>query len=121
MIRKKHEMENEVRQRMRDGEGAVEILHVFRSKELKGHTRLFARLRLAAGSSIGFHRHDGEEEIFYILSGNGMVGEGGPAAPAGPLSPVGPGDAVLTGDGAGHSIANAGPDPLELMAVILVY
>ncbi len=125
MIRKKHEMENEVRQRMRDGEGAVEILHVFRSKELKGHTRLFARLRLPAGSSIGFHRHDGEEEIFYILSGSGMVGEGGPSASpgttVGPLSPVGPGDAVLTGNGAGHSIANAGPDPLELMAVILVY
>ncbi|HTO21169.1 MAG TPA: cupin domain-containing protein [Spirochaetia bacterium] len=115
MIRKNHEMEKEVRERMRDGEGKVEILHVFRSRELKGHTRLFARLRLPAGSSIGFHRHDGEEEIFYILSGNGMVGEGGP------LSPVGPGDAVLTGGGGGHSIANAGPEPLELMAVILVY
>jgi len=115
MIRKKHEMETEVRERMREGTGAIEILHVFRSKELKGHTRLFARLRLKPGSSIGFHRHDGEEEIFYILSGTGEVGEGGPT------SLVGPGDAVLTGGGGGHSIANPGPDPLELMAVILVY
>jgi mannose-6-phosphate isomerase-like protein (cupin superfamily) len=115
MIRKNHEMENEVRERMRDGAGAVEILHIFRSKELKGHTRLFARLRLRAGSSIGFHRHEGEEEIFYILSGTGEVSEGG-----GP-SAVGPGDAVLTGGGSGHSISNAGPDPLELLAVILVY
>jgi mannose-6-phosphate isomerase-like protein (cupin superfamily) len=115
MIRKSRDMEREVRERMRDGIGAVEILHVFRSGELKGHTRLFARLRLPAGSSIGFHRHQGEEEIFYILSGRGEVGEGGPA------TPVQPGDAVLTGDGAGHSIANAGPDPLELLAVILVY
>lgn len=115
MIRKGRDMETEVRERMRDGTGSVEILHVFRSKELKGRTRLFARLKLAAGSSIGFHRHDGEEEIFYILSGRGEVGEGGPT------TTVGPGDAVLTGDGAGHSIVNAGPDPLELMAVILVY
>jgi mannose-6-phosphate isomerase-like protein (cupin superfamily) len=115
MIRKSREMENEVRERMRDGAGPVEILHVFRSRELKGRTRLFARLRLPAGSSIGFHRHDGEEEIFYILSGRGEVSEGGPA------SPVEPGDAVLTGNGGGHSIANAGPDPLELLAVILVY
>ena len=115
MIRKRHEMENEVRERMREGTGAVEILHIFRSKELKGHTRLFARLRLRAGSSIGFHRHEGEEEIFYILSGTGEVSEGGEP------STVGPGDAVLTGGGAGHAISNAGPDPLELLAVILVY
>jgi mannose-6-phosphate isomerase-like protein (cupin superfamily) len=115
MIRKKHEMENEVRERMRDGDGSVEILHIFRSRELKGRTRLFARLRLEAGSSIGFHRHEGEEEIFYILSGSGQVSEGGSA------SAVGPGDAVLTGGGGGHSIANAGPDPLEFLAVILVH
>jgi mannose-6-phosphate isomerase-like protein (cupin superfamily) len=115
MIRKSRDMEREVRERMRDGTGAVEIVHVFRSRELKGKTRLFARLRLAAGSSIGFHQHEGEEEIFYILSGRGMVSEGGPA------TPVEPGDSVLTGAGAGHSIANAGPDPLELLAVILVY
>jgi mannose-6-phosphate isomerase-like protein (cupin superfamily) len=115
MIRKSHQMEKEVRQRMRDGSGSVEILHIFRSKELKGHTRLFARLRLAAGSSIGFHRHEGEEEIFYILSGAGEVGEGGPS------SMVGPGDAIHTGDGAGHSISNPGPEPLDFLAVILVY
>lgn len=115
MIRKSHEMEKEVRERMRDGTGTVEVLHVFRSRELKGHTRLFARLRLPSGSSIGFHRHEGEEEVFYILSGAGQVSEGGV------LTAVAPGDAVLTGDGGGHSIANPGPEPLEFMAVILVY
>jgi mannose-6-phosphate isomerase-like protein (cupin superfamily) len=115
MIRKSHEMEKEVRERMRDGVGTVEVLHVFRSKELKGKTRLFARLRLPTGSSIGFHRHEGEEEIFYILSGTGEVSEGGP------LSAVGPGDAVLTGGGGGHSISNTGTAPLEILAVILVY
>jgi mannose-6-phosphate isomerase-like protein (cupin superfamily) len=115
MIKRRHEMEKEVRERMRDGAGAVEILHVFRSRELKGKTRLFARLRLQAGSSIGFHRHEGEEEIFYIISGSGEVSEGGPS------SPVGPGDAVHSGDGAGHSIATPGPEPLDFLAVILVY
>jgi mannose-6-phosphate isomerase-like protein (cupin superfamily) len=115
MIRKNSEMEKEVREKMRGGEGPVDILHVFRSTELKGRTRLFARLRLPEGSSIGFHRHEGEEEIFYILSGTGDVSEGAPSVR------VGPGDAVHTGDGGGHSIANPGPGPLELLAVILVY
>ncbi len=115
MIKRNAEMEKEVRERMRGGTGTVEILHIFRSQELKGKTRLFAKLRLTAGSSIGYHRHDGEEEIFYILSGAGMVTEEGAAVA------VKPGDSVLTGGGAGHSIANEGPEPLELLAVILQY
>ncbi len=115
MIRRVAEMEKDVRERMREGRGSVEILHVFRSSELKGKTRLFARLRLAVGSSIGYHVHEGEEEIFYILTGSALVTEGGQ------VSRVGPGEAVLTGGGSGHSIENAGTGPLELLAVILLY
>ena len=115
MIRRKGDMEKEVRERMRDGTGTVEILHVFRQEELHGKVRLFARLRLVKGSSIGYHLHDGEEEIFYILSGSGRVTEGDT------VTTVGPGDAVLTGGGGGHSIENLGQEPLELLAAILLY
>lgn len=108
-------MQNEVRERMREGNGPVEILHVFRKEELKGKARLFARLRLPRGSSIGYHEHDGEEEVFFILSGTGLVTD------QGVTTRVGPGDAVLTGGGAGHAIENQGDEPLELMAVILSY
>jgi mannose-6-phosphate isomerase-like protein (cupin superfamily) len=115
MIKRASDMELEVRERMREGSGRVEILHVFRKEELRGKTRLFARLRLPPGGSIGYHLHDGEEEIFYILSGEAEVSD------AGAVARVGPGDAVHTGGGAGHSIACRGSEPLELLAVILVY
>ncbi len=108
-------MGTEVREAMREGKGPVHMTHVFRREELRGKTRLFARLSLPRGSSIGFHRHDGEEEIFYILSGSGVVNDNGTS------TRVGPGDAVLTGGGAGHAIENQDEEPLELMAVILVY
>jgi len=115
MIKRSAQMEKEVRERMRDGKGTVEILHLFRKEELKGKVRLFARLRLGSGCSIGYHPHEGEEEIFYILSGSGVVTEGGV------VSRVGPGDAVLTGGGGGHSIENQGGEPLDFLATILVY
>ena len=67
------------------------------------------------GCSIGYHLHDGEEEIFYILSGTGTVTEGDTT------SVVGPGDAVLTGGGGGHSIENPGEEPLDFLATILLY
>jgi mannose-6-phosphate isomerase-like protein (cupin superfamily) len=115
MIKRIADMENEVREKMRGGTGSVEILHIFLKEELKGKVRLLARLRLPRGSSIGYHMHEGEEEVFYILSGTGLVTEQGVS------STVGPGDAVLTGGGGGHSIENRGPEPLELIATILVY
>jgi mannose-6-phosphate isomerase-like protein (cupin superfamily) len=113
MVKPGSAMEREVRERMRGGAGSVQVLHVFRGEELGGGARLFARLTLPRGSSIGHHVHDAEEEAFYILSGTGLVTEDGVA------TVVGPGDAVLTGGGAGHALENRGDGPLELMAVIL--
>ena len=115
MIRKKEQMEKEVRERMRGGEGTAEILHVFRQKELHGKVRLFARMRLPKGCSIGYHLHEGEEEIFYVLAGTGRVKDGDV------MSEVRPGDAILTSSGSGHSIENAGEEPLDFLATILLY
>ena len=115
MIRKSNDMVKEVRQRMRDGCGSVEITHVFKKEELKGKVRLFAKLVLEQNCSIGFHLHENEEEVFYILSGRGMVEDNGTKYE------VEAGDAILTGDGAGHSVSNTGKEPLEIMAVILLY
>jgi len=115
MLKRAASMEREVRERMRGGQGTVEILHVLRPAELKGRTRLFARLTLQPGASIGYHVHEGEEEIFYILSGTGQVTDGDA------VSGVGPGDAVVTGGGSGHAIECTGSGPLELMAAILLY
>jgi mannose-6-phosphate isomerase-like protein (cupin superfamily) len=116
MIKRRDAMALETRERMRDGAGSVEILHVFAKENLRGRARLFARLKLGAGSSIGYHVHDREEEVFYILSGKGKVTE-----EDGKSSDVGPGDAVLTGNGGGHSIENTGSESLEILAVILPF
>jgi mannose-6-phosphate isomerase-like protein (cupin superfamily) len=115
MIKRHGDMEKEVRERMRDGTGSVEFVHIVRKEELKGRTRLFARLRIPPGSSIGYHTHDSEEEVYYILQGTASVTD------QGVTTSVGPGDAVLTGGGGGHSIANQGSETLELLAVILLY
>ena len=115
MIKRMGDMEKEARERMRGGSGSVEFLHIFRKEELKGKVRLLARLRLRTGCSIGYHAHEGEEEVFYILSGTGIVTE------QGVTSTVGPGDAVLTRGGESHSIENQGTEPLEFIATILLY
>lgn len=92
MIKRNADMQKEVREKMREGTGTVEILHVFRKEELRGKTRLFARLRIPAGSSIGYHEHHEEEEVFFIIAGRGTVNDNGVKTrwvPAMPFSPAG--------------------------------
>ncbi|NLK09109.1 MAG: cupin domain-containing protein [Firmicutes bacterium] len=115
MIKRAEEMVREIRENMRDGSGSVEILHIFQGHELKGRARLCAKITLEPGCSIGFHHHDDEEEIFYIIRGKGIVDDDGNKVE------VAAGDAVLTGGGRGHAIANNGSESLEIMAVILTY
>ena len=115
MVRSEQEMVREVRSNLRGGQGDVEFIHLFTQEELGSKARLFAKIIIPPGGSIGFHEHHGEEEIYFILEGSGLVNDNGREVK------VGPGDAVLTGGGAGHSIANAGEGSLVMMAAVLLY
>lgn len=115
MYRKAEEMVTELRESMRGGKGTAQIKHIFKTDEFRGKARLLAEITLPIGSSIGFHQHDQEEEIFYFLSGQGRVDD------QGVIKEVNPGDAVLTGGGNGHSVENIGDQPLVFLAVILIY
>ena len=116
MIRRKGQFKTEVREKMRGGTGHVKIEHFWEpGGELKAKTRLCAKLVLDPGCSIGFHEHKGEEEVYFILRGEGVVEENGEK------HLVTTGDSVLTGNGAGHSVANTGAEPLELLAFIAQY
>ncbi len=115
MFRKVDEMELELREKMRGGNGTVRIKYIFNADELKGKVRMLAEITLPVGGLIGFHQHDQEEEVFYFISGQGKVDD------QGTLREVKAGDAVLTGGGNGHAIENTGNQPLIFVAIILLY
>lgn len=115
MIHASNEMAVELRENMRGGKGTITIKHLFIQDELTGKARLAAEITIPAGGSIGFHQHDQEEEIYYIISGKGRVLD------QDITKEVGPGDAILTGGGKGHAVENAGTEPLVMMAVILLF
>jgi mannose-6-phosphate isomerase-like protein (cupin superfamily) len=115
MIRRANEMNVVVNHEMRGGRGDAKLTHVYSGEELKGNSRLCSVITLEPGASIGHHVHDNEEEIYYILKGKGLVMDDGE-----PVE-VNVGDAILTRDGAGHSIENIGDVDLEFMAIINLY
>lgn len=115
MIRKANQMETEVRNAMRGGVGSVTVQHFFKADEITAKSRLCARLTIPPGASIGTHQHSGEDEVYIVTKGSGILDDGITK------TRVNIGDAILTGKGESHSIANTGPTDLEIIAVIMCY
>ena len=111
MVRKEN---LEVRHEMRGGRGDVYLYHIVPQEELMGHGRLFARIVLPAGSSIGLHTHEKDTEPYYILKGNGIFTDAD-----GSRVPVGPGDVCTIACGESHAMENTGTEDLEMIALVL--
>lgn len=114
MIRKSSECEVEYREKFRNGDGTVKLTNLIASpQELNGKGRLFSRITLEPGCSIGFHVHETDGELFYILSGTAEYNDNGE------WKTVSAGDVTICPPGTGHSIINHGCETVELVAVIL--
>ncbi|NLX84829.1 MAG: cupin domain-containing protein [Synergistaceae bacterium] len=70
------------------------------------------RLELDPGASVSYHKHDGTEEVYFIMSGIGLYTEEGEDFIASP------GDVFLCRLGKSHSILNTGKEKLVLGAAI---
>lgn len=104
----------EIRESLRGGAGRVIFNHILEKDEMKNNARLFSKMILEPGCSVGYHDHIGESETYYILSGTGTYNDNGTDIT------VKAGDVTYTPDGKGHSIANTGTDNLEFIALILL-
>ncbi len=114
MIRKKDECQKELRERMRDGNGIVEITNFIQSpEEMSGKGRMFSRITLKPGCSIGFHVHETDSELFYFLSGTAKYNDNGE------IRDVEAGDVTLCPAGTGHGVENASDELVEIIAVIV--
>ena len=114
MIRKAQDCKVEYREHMRDGNGTVEITNFALSpEELNDKGRLFAKITLNPGCSIGYHIHEKDAELFYIMKGTGVYSDNGE------IRTVHAGDVTLCPAGTGHSIANETDEVLELTALIV--
>jgi mannose-6-phosphate isomerase-like protein (cupin superfamily) len=104
----------ETREKVRDGQGTAAFTHFVEGKgAVQKNTNLLAEITLPQGASIGYHQHIDETEFYLILEGTGTVNDNGKE------KPIQPGDAMITGNGAFHSIANTGGIPLKMIAAII--
>ena len=74
----------------------------------------YTKAVLQPGASVGYHKHEGESEYYFILSGTGVYNDNGTEIP------VKEGDITFTPGGTGHGITNNGDLPLEFMTLIIL-
>jgi mannose-6-phosphate isomerase-like protein (cupin superfamily) len=74
---------------------------------------LAAEITIDVDSTIGYHTHPTNQEIYLIVKGTGIYVENDKSE-----HPVGPGDLTFCPQGEGHALINKGQDPLVFLAFI---
>ena len=113
MIIKAEQCKADARANMKGGDGTVYVTEFVSPADLNDKGRLFGKIHLDPGASIGYHIHEGESELFYVLNGTAVYNDNGTEYP------LCAGDTAIVTAGNGHCIANKGNEPVDLIALIV--
>ncbi len=94
------------------GLGNFQMRYPITGKELPAHMRLMCEVIIRPGEVCASHRHEGDTEIYYMLSGTAeYTGAEGTHI-------LNPGDVTVCYDGESHAIRCIGTEPLKFLAFI---
>ena len=100
-------------EKLRGGNGKLEMTHFLEEAGSFGTGRVFARAVMPPGTSIGEHPHNGEFEAYYLLKGTAHITDNGQP---GVLEA---GDTLICKDGDRHSIENRSDQDIEILFLVL--
>ncbi len=113
MIRRSEDIKERRVQNAQGGDNGVVFYDWLLPDEARGHGRVFSKLVIPPGASIGYHEHSGEFEAYYVLSGEAAVNDNGEEVI------LKAGDMNLCKSGCGHGTRNNGTEDLVLMVLIM--
>lgn len=103
------------KEKLAGGDGVVVGRYSFTRDMPPAHhaVKEIAWLTLAPGHSIGLHKHETNEDVYVIVSGEGVLTDADEADYS-----VGPGDIMIARKGDSHALRNSGDEPLVFVSVI---
>lgn len=111
MIRNFLSCEKETSENSHDGVGTIEIQKVFRRDDFQGAWDFALRVVMPPNSSMGLHEHGQDEEMYIILSGEGLM------TIEDKQHRVEKGDMILNRPGGTHGLLNDSDQAIELLIV----
>ncbi len=104
-----------IEERCHNGEGSIIFREVFKKEDFRSSIQFLHETEILPDSTIGYHKHEGNEEIYYIISGKGLMTVDGHE------KEIGPGDAVITHSGSSHGLKNMGSTNLKILVFEAIY
>ena len=103
------------REKAAGGEGALlgQFAYTRKQTNEKDAFREIGWLTLPPGASIGLHKHDNNEDVYIIISGQGIFTDSN-----GKETEVKAGDITIARPGQSHALKNAGEEPLVFLDLI---
>lgn len=96
------------------GEKSISLFNLADFDGVNKKVKMFAHAHLEPGKDVAYHKHEGESEAYYILTGSGIYNDNGVE------TEILPGTVTLTTSGNSHGIKNTGDTMLEFIALILL-
>ncbi len=107
ILRGHHNIEEQLGDSSHGGSGKFAVRTLL-EEEFQSNLAYVRELVLKPNSSIGIHEHQGDEEIYYIVSGQGLM------TVDNEKRNVKPGDVILTKSGSSHGLLNEGNEDLKI-------
>jgi len=95
------------------GEGSIHISRIVSQDDKIEGIKLFARVTVQPKSTIAYHIHKDESEVYYLLRGKGIFLEHG-----GKRVPAEAGDFCMIQKGQGHGMENPYDEEIEMIAFV---
>jgi len=111
MIKRGHDNVREISGEGSHGGEGTYFLRTLLQEEFASSIAYIREIVLPPGSSVGIHKHEGDEELYYIVSGQGIMSVDAEQ------QPVCAGDVVLTKSGSSHGLKNTGEQDLKFFVV----
>jgi mannose-6-phosphate isomerase-like protein (cupin superfamily) len=94
-----------------EGTGSVELYEIWENSDFKSNIDFFDRVVVPPGSTIGFHKHGENEEMYIVLEGKGLMKiEDDEVA-------VGKGDMILNPAGGRHGLINNSCENIDILVI----
>ena len=93
------------------GTGAVDLYEIWENSDFKSDVDFFDRVVVPPGSTVGFHKHGKNEEMYIVLEGSGLM-----KIENKEIS-VSKGDMILNPVGGRHGLVNNSSENIDLLVV----
>jgi mannose-6-phosphate isomerase-like protein (cupin superfamily) len=111
MIKNYLTAKKQLQQSSHAGIGAVDLHEIWENSDFKSNIDFFDRVVVPPDSTIGFHQHGKNEEMYIVLEGSGLMNIEDDEVI------VGKGDMILNPAGGRHGLVNNSTENIDILVL----